>query len=183
MIEEARPVQSGVELLTQTRENWLDSLIGSHINWHLALYYYGKRLSMRTYNCGSSYACANLYAPSAMSRRQQRDAAGLAVTCAGPEALEAFNRVLWAGVSYVEYLFPLAERAVELDEGLVLAHCLLGSAHKADSEFAKHSITFRDICSCRVSIRPAVLKVHSALQSHYIMCASYPFFGVKCQVM
>ena len=49
MIEETRPVQSGVELLTQTRENWLDSLIGSHINWHLALYYYGKRLSMRTY--------------------------------------------------------------------------------------------------------------------------------------
>jgi hypothetical protein len=40
VIEEARPVQSGVELLTQTRENWLDSLIGSHINWHLALYYY-----------------------------------------------------------------------------------------------------------------------------------------------
>jgi tetratricopeptide (TPR) repeat protein len=65
----------------------------------------------------------------------QRDAAGLAVTCAGPEALEAFNRILWAGVSYVEYLFPLAERAVELDEGLVLAHCLLVSAHKADSEF------------------------------------------------
>ena len=47
VIEEARPVQSGVELLTQTRENWLDSLIGSHINWHLALYYYGKRLTMR----------------------------------------------------------------------------------------------------------------------------------------
>jgi tetratricopeptide (TPR) repeat protein len=73
-----------------------------------------------------------------MSRRQQRDAAGLAVTCAGPEALEAFNRVLWAGVSYVEYLFPLAERAVELDEGLVLAHCLLGylqlsSFHPASS--------------------------------------------------
>jgi hypothetical protein len=42
VIEEARPVQSGVELLTQTRENWLDSLIGSHINWHLALYYYAK---------------------------------------------------------------------------------------------------------------------------------------------
>ena len=71
----------------------------------------------------------------AVSAMSQRDAAGLAVTCAGPEALEAFNRVLWAGVSYVEYLFPLAERAVELDEGLVLAHCLLVSAHKADSEF------------------------------------------------
>jgi hypothetical protein len=64
----------------------------------------------------------------------QRDAAGLAVTCAGPEALEAFNRILWAGVSYVEYLFPLAERAVELDEGLVLAHCLLlSSFHPASS--------------------------------------------------
>lgn len=57
------------------------------------------------------------------------DRAGLAVTCAGPEALEALNRMLLAGVSFVEYVFPLARRAVELDEGLVLAHCLLVSAH------------------------------------------------------
>ena len=42
VIEEARPAEMGVELLTKTREDWLDSLIGSHINWHLALNYLRK---------------------------------------------------------------------------------------------------------------------------------------------
>lgn len=39
VIEEARPAEVGVELLTRTREDWLDSGIGGHIDWHLALNY------------------------------------------------------------------------------------------------------------------------------------------------
>ena len=58
-----------------------------------------------------------------------QDCAGLPVTCASREALEALNEVLVAAVSFVEYPLPLARRAVDLDNNLVLAHCLLVSAH------------------------------------------------------
>lgn len=47
VIEEARPAEVGVELLTRTRDDWLDSLIGSHINWHLALNYLRELYSAR----------------------------------------------------------------------------------------------------------------------------------------
>ena len=101
------------------------------------------------------------------------DLAGLAVTCAGPEALEALNKVLLAGVSFVEFVFPLARRAVELDEGLVLAHCLLVSAHLtfilsgANNKFYPSS---RDICNCPVSILPPVLKVWSSVEEDNSKC-------------
>lgn len=42
VIEEERPAEKGVELLTSTRQDWQDSLMGGHINWHLALYYLGR---------------------------------------------------------------------------------------------------------------------------------------------
>ena len=44
MIEEARDAQSGVEFLTETRDDWKESVFGGHITWHLALYYFGKLL-------------------------------------------------------------------------------------------------------------------------------------------
>ena len=46
VIEEARPAEVGVELLTRTREDWLDSGIGGHIDWHLALYYLRETASV-----------------------------------------------------------------------------------------------------------------------------------------
>jgi hypothetical protein len=46
VIEEARPAEVGVELLTRTREDWLDSGIGGHIDWHLALNYLRETASV-----------------------------------------------------------------------------------------------------------------------------------------
>ena len=54
-----------------------------------------------------------------------RDCAGLPVTCASHEALQALNEMLMAGLSFRESPLPLARRALELDPGLVLAHCML----------------------------------------------------------
>ena len=45
VIEEARDVQSGVEFLTTTRDDWKESISGCHITWHLTLYYLGKLLA------------------------------------------------------------------------------------------------------------------------------------------
>ena len=56
-----------------------------------------------------------------------RDFAGLAVTCANQEALQVLDRLLVAAVSFREFPLPLARRAVELDAGFILAHCLLVS--------------------------------------------------------
>ena len=104
---------------------------------------------MRTTTGGSSsYVRARIYAniravcASENAAMLLQDRAGLAVTCAGPEALEAFNQVLWAGVSYVQRVFPLAERAVALDEGLVLGHCLLVSAHNLGVKCMKKYVYF-----------------------------------------
>ena len=60
VIEEARPAGMGVELLTRTRDDWLDSLIGSHINWHLALNYLRElySVSARLALCSVKYARA-----------------------------------------------------------------------------------------------------------------------------
>ena len=35
-------METGVELLTSTRKDWAGSVLGGHINWHLALYYLGE---------------------------------------------------------------------------------------------------------------------------------------------
>ena len=56
-----------------------------------------------------------------------RDCAGLPVTCASHEALEVLDKMLMACLSFREFPRPLARRALELDPGLVLAHCLLVS--------------------------------------------------------
>ena len=58
-----------------------------------------------------------------------RDCAGLPVTCASHEALEVLDGMLAAAVSFREFPLTLARRAIELDPGLVLAHCMLVSAH------------------------------------------------------
>ena len=36
-------MQEGVEFLTGTRENWAGCLLEGHINWHLSLFYLGKK--------------------------------------------------------------------------------------------------------------------------------------------
>eukprot|EP00731_Ephydatia_muelleri_P026049 Em0018g149a len=39
VIEESQDAQTGVHFLTSTRPLWLNSILGGHIVWHLALYY------------------------------------------------------------------------------------------------------------------------------------------------
>ena len=54
-----------------------------------------------------------------------RDCAGVPVTCASHQALQALNDMLMAGLSFREYPLPFARRALELDPTSVLAHCML----------------------------------------------------------
>ena len=41
VLEESHDASDGVEFLTKTRSDWRDSSFGTHITWHLTLYYLG----------------------------------------------------------------------------------------------------------------------------------------------
>ena len=56
---------------------------------------------------------------------QLYDCMGLPLTCASEEALELHNKALLAYVSLRESPAPYANKALELDPTLILAHCLL----------------------------------------------------------
>ena len=49
MIEETKEAEKGVEFLLLTRKNWQDCLLGHHITWHLALYYFGTSICFYGY--------------------------------------------------------------------------------------------------------------------------------------
>jgi len=61
------------------------------------------------------------------SLEQRCDLTGLPLTCCSDEALEWYNKALVAHVSYRENPVPFVTRALELDESLLLGHCLLVS--------------------------------------------------------
>jgi len=60
------------------------------------------------------------------SLEQRCDLTGLPLTCCSDEALEWYNKALVAHVSYQENPVLFVTRALELDESLLLGHCLLG---------------------------------------------------------
>ena len=62
---------------------------------------------------------------------QRCDLTGLPLTCCSDEALEWYNKALVAHVSYRENPVPFVTRALELDESLLLGHCLLVSSAAA----------------------------------------------------
>ena len=41
VIEEAREIESGVEFMTSTREDWRGTAFEGHLTWHLTLFYLG----------------------------------------------------------------------------------------------------------------------------------------------
>ena len=58
---------------------------------------------------------------------QHYDLTGLLLTCRSDEALEWYNKALIAHVTYREDPLPFATRALELDDSLLLGHCLVVS--------------------------------------------------------
>ena len=57
--------------------------------------------------------------------KQHCDLTGLPLTCRSDEALEWYNKALIAHVTYREDPLPFATRALELDDSLLLGHCLV----------------------------------------------------------
>ena len=56
---------------------------------------------------------------------QHCDLTGLLLTCRSDKALEWYNKALIAHVTYREDPLPFATRALELDDSLLLGHCLV----------------------------------------------------------
>ena len=152
-------MQKGVELLTSTRENWLDSLIGSHINWHLALYHY--REPVHTHFCGSPKAHAQMYrmrdrlgevARHVVARlrgpaghlRQSRGAGGAE---RGPSGRCKLRRV------------PSPSRQASCRAGQQPGFSALLVGKRPPPMMTNIPVFFRVICSCLVSMELIVLKV------------------------
>ena len=60
------------------------------------------------------------------------DLTGLPLTCGSDEALEWYNKALVAHVTYREDPLPFVSRALELDDSLLLGHCLVVSNDTID---------------------------------------------------
>ena len=60
------------------------------------------------------------------------DLTGLPLTCSSDEALEWYNKALVAHVTYREDPLPFVSRALELDDSLLLGHCLVVSNDTID---------------------------------------------------
>ena len=59
---------------------------------------------------------------------QRRDLTRLPLTCCSDEALEWYNKALVVHMSYRENPVSYVTMALELDESLLLGHCLLVSS-------------------------------------------------------
>ena len=153
-------MQKGVELLTSTRENWLDSLIGSHINWHLALYHY--REPPHTLLWLSKSACANV--PHARSTRREvarhvvarlrgpaghlRQSRGAGGAERGPSGRCELRRV------------PSPSRQASCRAGQQPGFSALLVGKRPPPMMRRYiPVFFRVICSCLVSMELIVLKV------------------------
>lgn len=55
------------------------------------------------------------------------DFTGLSLTCGSDEALEWYNKALVAHVTYREDPLPFVSKALEMDDSLLLGHCLVVS--------------------------------------------------------
>ena len=60
------------------------------------------------------------------------DLTGLPLTCSSDEALEWYNKALVAHVTYREDPLPFVSRALQLDDSLLLGHCLVVSNDTID---------------------------------------------------
>ena len=89
---------------------------------------------------------------------QRYDCVGLPLTCSCDEALRLYNKALFAYLSQRESPLPYISKACELDNTLVLAHCLLGNywlySHKSGgSTIAAHLEAVKSIDSSKITER------------------------------
>ena len=79
------------------------------------------------------------------------DLTGLPLTCGSDEALEWYNKALVAHVTYREDPLPFVSRALELDDSLLLGHCLVVSNDRLVnwlSKLAKHFMQLAQAHTC-----------------------------------
>ena len=56
--------------------------------------------------------------------KMQRDLTGYPLTCCNEEALKSFNDGVFAIVTLRENGFPMLKKALELDDSIIIAHCI-----------------------------------------------------------
>ena len=57
----------------------------------------------------------------------QRDLTGYPLTCRSEEALKSFNDGAFAIITLRDNGFPMIVKAAELDDSIVIAHCIIVS--------------------------------------------------------
>ena len=90
---------------------------------------------------------------------QRCDLTGLPLTCSSDEALEWYNKALVAHVSYRENPVPFVTRALELDESLLLGHCLLVSSAAAGNTSSQNFHVLHFVGTLQHCIRPQSLSL------------------------